>query len=970
MPPRKRLGQLLTELHVVDEHQLQSALGHQKQWGGKLGGILVQKGFCKEEQVVNALATHLGMPVVKLATQQVDPRAVKLVTRQIAEKLHVFAYEITGVGRTEVVAVAMSDPTDLSAVDQLAFHTGKRIKPMLCGDSEIVNAIVNNYGEGHPPAPAPVKPAAAPAPAASQPSATPTFPRRIEPLPPRAPSAWVATPMPARITKPSPPLVEPEPVKPPAPANIEPATPPQQAESLALPDSDEAADGPMEGLEPIAAHTQAPGEEVSGQEEVAGDGSAADALEGLEAASEATRHEGAEQPPQAPIEGGEPLPEAASWNSAASAASTEWGTGPATGWDAAPAAEDAPPADGGWGEPGPAEAGWGESAKVAAPGEPGEAQEWGATSDAPDAAQRGWGPGEQAAAEPGAATEESFSEELPADAIIGTADALEGGADGWALDAPTGEHGFAEEEPANEHAGEEHGAPEGDPAQEDHALEEHGAAQAEPAQGHDFAEQGAAQPEPAHEEHGGAPLAAPDPPAAGQHESEAPDAWASSDDPLAAVQEPAVAPGEPAAQEPAMAWGEPAAQEPTAVDEHASGEPHDGRAAEMPEPDAWPAAERQGDEASAQESAGEGAGDQGPAGWAEAADGEHASHELIPPHESVPPHESIPLSGEPSGDEPAAIAGDAAIEGEGTAGAHADLGEPARARTADQDGAAYQDAAVDGDQARKDEQPGEEPPAGEPLAVDHGADDRPVLASGLAEGDAGAAEAPWAADQPALEEHDQEQQRPSDPDDGPGHAPAHPHGSAEEDGFAGPGSAAPEAVGEEMVFEDEGAAHEHAAREDSATWAPRDASAEEPGVVAGEEGAQEAVAAQEDAAASEGWPPDDGPGAPEALGEAGTEESPLDGWGAPSQEAPAPGAAAGEALAATTLSPADLDTLAAVGVDVNDGVGAFRLLAAVLRVLQRQNAIDFDELAHELEQSRAAALAADEPPQPPPEEAL
>ena len=42
MPPRKRLGQLLTELHVVDEHQLQSALGHQKQWGGKLGAIIVK----------------------------------------------------------------------------------------------------------------------------------------------------------------------------------------------------------------------------------------------------------------------------------------------------------------------------------------------------------------------------------------------------------------------------------------------------------------------------------------------------------------------------------------------------------------------------------------------------------------------------------------------------------------------------------------------------------------------------------------------------------------------------------------------------------------------------------------------------------------------------------------------------------------------------------------------------------------
>ena len=146
MPPRKRLGQLLTELGVIDEHQLQSALGHQKQWGGKLGGILVQRGFCSEDAVVAALTKHLGMPRVKLAEVKIDPRALKCVSKQIAEKLHVLPYELSGSGRSEVVTVAMSDPTDLSAVDQLAFHTGKRIKPMLAGDGEIVAAIQAHYG--------------------------------------------------------------------------------------------------------------------------------------------------------------------------------------------------------------------------------------------------------------------------------------------------------------------------------------------------------------------------------------------------------------------------------------------------------------------------------------------------------------------------------------------------------------------------------------------------------------------------------------------------------------------------------------------------------------------------------------------------------------------------------------------------------------------------------------------------------
>jgi len=148
MPPRKRLGQLLTELKVIDEAQLQSALGHQKQWGGKIGAILVEKGFCSEDQMVAVLSQHLGIPTVKLESSQVDPRAVKAVSRAVAERLHVFAYEVVGAGRSEVVSVAMSDPTDLSAVDQLAFHTGKRIKAMLAADSEILAAIEQHYPEG------------------------------------------------------------------------------------------------------------------------------------------------------------------------------------------------------------------------------------------------------------------------------------------------------------------------------------------------------------------------------------------------------------------------------------------------------------------------------------------------------------------------------------------------------------------------------------------------------------------------------------------------------------------------------------------------------------------------------------------------------------------------------------------------------------------------------------------------------
>ncbi len=317
MPPRKRLGQLLTELGVIDEHQLQSALGHQKQWGGKLGGILVQKGFCTEDAMVETLAKHLGMPRVRIADAKIDPRALKTVSKQIAEKLHVFPYEISGSGRSEVVTIAMSDPTDLSAVDQLAFHTGKRIKPMLAGDTEVLGAIQTHYGASEEkkeptdklkqPAPA----AAAPARPSTPPAAA--APRAAPYVPPPIPAGQPAAP-PQKLEE-----IEPDEVMAPPAAPVPVDLPEDDAQDL--------------GLEPIAAHSQF-GDQVAGQEDIAaGEGNAGDAVEGLVSASLAH-----EISPPSQVDAG--------WESQPAASDPAWDAPPA----AAPAAAwDAPQQD--WGAP-------------------------------------------------------------------------------------------------------------------------------------------------------------------------------------------------------------------------------------------------------------------------------------------------------------------------------------------------------------------------------------------------------------------------------------------------------------------------------------------------------------------------------------------------------------------------------------------------------------------------------------------
>src|SRR5712692_5049033 len=286
MPPRKRLGQLLTELKIIDEHQLQSALGHQKQWGGKLGAILVQKGFCSEDQMISALSQHLAMPLVRLSEVKIDPRAVKTVSRSVAERLHVFAYEVTGSGRSEVITIAMSDPLDLSAIDQLAFHTGKRIKPMLAGDSDVISAIQQHYGtetpgKGVQPLPAGSRPFMEGAPGAAG-RATPVAPMSPAPggIPTPRYSARVDPP------RPTPQMVQPVPAvnEAAAVAAVGGNAALAPVEAVGLDGEDLPADAPMEGLEPIASHTQG-AESVEGAEDFQDQGTAEDAVDGLEAAN-------------------------------------------------------------------------------------------------------------------------------------------------------------------------------------------------------------------------------------------------------------------------------------------------------------------------------------------------------------------------------------------------------------------------------------------------------------------------------------------------------------------------------------------------------------------------------------------------------------------------------------------------------------------------------------------------------------
>lgn len=144
---RKKLGEILLEAGVVDQFQLQAALGHQRQWGGRLGEIIVGKGFTTADAIADGLATQMGLPRVALGPDDLDPRAAQLLPEEMAERhgLVPFAIEGTGGDRSTTLIIATSDPTNLTALDEVQFRTGKRVKAAVATEAAVQAALRHVY---------------------------------------------------------------------------------------------------------------------------------------------------------------------------------------------------------------------------------------------------------------------------------------------------------------------------------------------------------------------------------------------------------------------------------------------------------------------------------------------------------------------------------------------------------------------------------------------------------------------------------------------------------------------------------------------------------------------------------------------------------------------------------------------------------------------------------------------------------
>ncbi len=155
MPPtppsaiaNEKLGRLLVAAQLVSEEQLQRGIIAQKKNGGRLGSILVRMGFLEEGKLLNFLSQQFGIPAVDLSQMAVDPALVKLIPAETIKKYRVLPLKRAG----SVITLAMADPSDVFALDDIKFLTGYTIDPVVASESAIVAAIQTAYGQPAEPA--------------------------------------------------------------------------------------------------------------------------------------------------------------------------------------------------------------------------------------------------------------------------------------------------------------------------------------------------------------------------------------------------------------------------------------------------------------------------------------------------------------------------------------------------------------------------------------------------------------------------------------------------------------------------------------------------------------------------------------------------------------------------------------------------------------------------------------------------
>src|SRR5687767_1022510 len=137
-----KLGELLLKENMVTPQQLQEALGHQKMNGGKLGRAFVHLGYVRDEEITSLLSRQYGVPSINLDHFEVEPAIIKIIPAETSRKYQILPLSRSGATLT----IAMADPTNVFAMDDIKFMTGYNVEPVVASETSLEEAIEKYYG--------------------------------------------------------------------------------------------------------------------------------------------------------------------------------------------------------------------------------------------------------------------------------------------------------------------------------------------------------------------------------------------------------------------------------------------------------------------------------------------------------------------------------------------------------------------------------------------------------------------------------------------------------------------------------------------------------------------------------------------------------------------------------------------------------------------------------------------------------
>jgi len=184
MATHHKLGQLLLREGLIEPEQLDRALAERERTDSRLGRILVSRGMLAEEDLIRVLAGQLRVPVARIRGKTVKPDVLRRVPQSIAEKYRCLPLFLRDEPGGPVLFLALEDPTDREALDELAFQLGERLRPVLIGPTELSEALSRHYAlPASNPALGPLAQAAPPSPPRMrEPDTAPQLPQ-LTPLP-------------------------------------------------------------------------------------------------------------------------------------------------------------------------------------------------------------------------------------------------------------------------------------------------------------------------------------------------------------------------------------------------------------------------------------------------------------------------------------------------------------------------------------------------------------------------------------------------------------------------------------------------------------------------------------------------------------------------------------------------------------------------------------------------------------------